>query len=106
MNKAELIEKVSERVKIPSNAAKVVVNTIFDSMRETLEIGKGIEIRGFGFFVVRNYGAYKGRNLKTGKIVDVGPKKFPYFKVGKELKEKVNTTKGGVEWILDKNKRY
>ena len=51
MNKEELIEKVSERVKIPSNAAKVVVNTIFDSMRETLEKGEGIEIRGFGSFV-------------------------------------------------------
>ena len=91
MNKAELIEKVSERVKIRSNAAKVVVDTIFDSMRESLEKGEGIEIRGFGSFVVRNYGAYKGRNPKTGEIVDVPPKKLPHFKVGKELKEKVNT---------------
>jgi integration host factor subunit beta len=93
MNKAKLIEKVSERVKIPSNAAKVVVNTIFDSMRETLEKGEGIEIRGFGSFVVRKYGAYKGRNPKTGEIVDVAPKKLPYFKVGRELKERVNRIK-------------
>jgi integration host factor subunit beta len=97
MNKAELIEKVSERVKIPSNAAKVVVNTIFDSMRKTLEKGEGIEIRGFGSFVVRNYGAYKGRNPKTGEIVDVAPKKLPYFKVGKEMKKLVNRIKGEAE---------
>ncbi len=97
MNKNDLIEKVSERVRIPSKAAKVIVNGIFDSMRESLEKGEGIEIRGFGSFVVRNYGAYKGRNPKTGKNVDVPPKKLPYFKVGKELKEKVNTIKGIVE---------
>ena len=89
MNRAKLIKKVSERVKIPSNAAKVVVDTIFDSMRETLEKGEEIEIRGFGTFVVRDYGGYKGRNPKTGKIVDVPPKKLPYFKTGKELKEMV-----------------
>ena len=70
---------------------------IFDSMRESLEKGEGIEIRGFGSFVVRNYGAYKGRNPKTGKTVDVPPKKLPYFKVGKELKEKVNKIKGEIE---------
>jgi integration host factor subunit beta len=104
MNKAELIEKLScvfrgnsERVKVRFNAAKAVVDTIFDSMRESLEKGEGIEIRGFGSFVVRNYGAYKGRNSKTGKIVDVRPKKLPHFKVGKEFKEKVNRIKGIVE---------
>jgi integration host factor subunit beta len=97
MNKAKLIEMVSERVKIPSNAAKVVVNTIFDSMRETLEKGEGIEIRGFGSFVVKQYGAYKGRNPKTGKTVDVRPKRLPHFKVGRELKDMVNTIKGVVE---------
>jgi integration host factor subunit beta len=97
MNKAKLIEKVSERVQIPSNAAKVIVDTLFDSMRESLEKGEGIEIRGFGSFVVRQYGAYKGRNPKTGKTVDVPPKKLPFFKVGKELKGRVNTTEGKVE---------
>ena len=97
MNKAELIEKVSERVKIPSNAAKVVVNTIFDSMRESLEKGEGIEIRGFGSFVVRKYAAYKGRNPKTGEIVNVAPKKLPYFKVGKEMKGLVNRIKEEAE---------
>ena len=66
MNKAELIEKVSERVKIPSTAARVIVDTISDSMRKTLEKGEGIEIRGFGSFAVRHYEAYKGRNPKSG----------------------------------------
>jgi len=96
MNKAKLIEKVSERVKIPSTAARVIVDTIFDSMRETLEKGEGIEIRGFGSFVIRQYGAYKGRNPKTGKNVDVPPKRLPHFKVGRELKDMVNTIKGVV----------
>ena len=97
MNKEELIEKVSKRVLIRSDAARVIVNSIFDSMRESLEKGEGIEIRGFGSFVVRQYGAYKGRNPKTGKTVDVPPKKLPFFKVGKELKGRVNTTEGKVE---------
>jgi integration host factor subunit beta len=91
MNKTNLINKVSDRVNIPSNAAKVIVDTIFDTMRESLEKGERIEIRGFGSFVVRDYGGYKGRNPKTGKIVDVPPKKLPYFKTGKELKEMVNS---------------
>jgi len=90
MNKAELIKKVSERVEIPPKAAKVIVKTIFDAMSESLEKGERIEIRGFGSFVVRHYGAYKGRNPKTGKIVDVPPKKLPYFKVGSEMKKLVN----------------
>ena len=90
MNKANLIDKVSDRVNIPSNAAKVIVDTVFDSMKESLEKGEGIEIRGFGSFTVRKYGAYKGRNPKTGDLVDVPPKRLPHFKVGKELREKVN----------------
>ena len=93
MNKTRLIKKVSERMKIRPNAAKSIVNTIFNEMRESLEKGERIEIRGFGSFVVRQYGAYKGRNPNTGKIVDVPPKKLPRFKVGKGLKEVVNTGK-------------
>jgi integration host factor subunit beta len=97
MNRAELIEKVSERVRITSKVAKVVVDTIFDTMKESLEEGEGIEIRGFGSFVVRKYGAYKGRNPKTGENVDVAPKILPYFKVGKEMKGLVNRIKEKVE---------
>ena len=94
MNKAKLIDRVSQRVQIPCNAAKVIVDTIFDSMRESLKKGEGIEIRGFGSFVVRNYGSYKGRNPKTGEVVEVPPKRLPHFKVGKELREVVNKTMG------------
>jgi integration host factor subunit beta len=90
MTKARLIKIVSERMNIQLKAAKGIVDIIFDTMRESLERGERIEIRGFGSFVVRHYGAYKGRNPKTGKIVDVPPKKLPYFKVGKEMKEMVN----------------
>ena len=90
MNKAELITKVSEKANVTQKVAKVIVDTLFDGMKESLEKGERIEIRGFGSFVVRNYGGYKGRNPKTGEIVDVPPKKLPFFKVGKELKEMVN----------------
>ena len=90
MNKAELIKKVSERMEIQPKVAKVAVDTIFDAMSQSLEKGERIEIRGFGSFMVRHYGAYKGRNPKTGQIVDVPPKKLPYFKVGREMKELVN----------------
>jgi integration host factor subunit beta len=91
MNKAELITKVTEKANVTQKVAKVIVDTLFDGMKESLEKGERIEIRGFGSFVVRNYGSYRGRNPKTGEIVDVPPKKLPFFKVGKELKEMVNT---------------
>ena len=90
MNKANLIKRVSEKNNIALKAAKVIVESFFDGMVESLKNGKRIEIRGFGSFSVRYYGAYKGRNPKTGKIIDVPPKKLPYFKVGKEMKEWVN----------------
>ena len=98
MNKTNLIKQVSERNKIQLNVAKVVVDTIFNGMSESLEKGERIEIRGFGTFVVRHYRAYKGRNPKSVEIVNVPPKRLPHFKVGRELREMVNRIKeGGVE---------
>jgi integration host factor subunit beta len=94
MTKTNLIKKLSEKIKIQPRAAKAIVDNIFDAMKESLEKGERIEIRGFGSFVMRQYGGYKGRNPKTGKIVDVPPKKLPYFKVGKELKDLVNKQGG------------
>jgi integration host factor subunit beta len=91
MNKAELTLQVAERTKLTQKVAKVIVDTIFDGMRDSLIRGERIEIRGFGSFVIRDYGGYKGRNPKTGEIVNVPPKKLPFFKVGKELKERVNS---------------
>jgi integration host factor subunit beta len=91
MNKAELTLLLSEKTNLTQKVAKVIVDTVFDGMRDSLIRGERIEIRGFGSFVVRDYGGYKGRNPKTGEIVNVPPKKLPFFKVGKELKERVNS---------------
>ena len=93
MTKADLINKISEVAGITRVKAETVVNTIFDSMIESLMKDDRIEIRGFGSFVNRAYGAYQGRNPRTGEVINVGEKKLPFFKVGKELKDDVN--KGG-----------
>ena len=70
--------------------AAEIVNLILDGFTDTLKKGGRIEIRGFGSFSVREYGAYTGRNPKTGAKTQVGEKKLPFFKVGKELKARVN----------------
>jgi len=70
--------------------ATKVINLVFDGFTDTLKNGERIEIRGFGSFCVREYGAYTGKNPKTGAGIQVGEKKLPFFKVGKELKERVN----------------
>lgn len=91
MNKSDLVQVVSGR--LPNLAAKdveVIVNTIFDSMTQSLTDGDRIEIRGFGSFEVRVRKPRLGRNPKTGKSVQVTTRRVPFFKVGKELKEKVN----------------
>lgn len=95
MNKSDLVQKVAGQ--LPNLAFKdveVIVNTIFDSMGKTLSKGDRIEIRGFGSFEVRVRHPRIGRNPKTGKSVEVGSRKVPFFKVGKELKEKVNNGGG------------
>lgn len=90
MTKADLINLIAEKAGITRIKAETVVNTVFDSMIEALMRDDRIEIRGFGSFVNRNYGAYKGRNPRTGDIIEVSEKKLPFFKVGKELKEELN----------------
>ena len=90
MTKADLINLISEKANITRVKAEAVVNTIFDSMVEALMKNDRIEIRGFGSFVNRDYGAYKGRNPRTGEIINVEEKKLPFFKVGKELKDQIN----------------
>ena len=89
MNKSGLIEAVSRKENITEKKAVEVVNLIFKGFTEELKKGGRIEIRGLGSFVVRDYEAYTGRNPKTGKNIKVSPKKLPFFKVGKELKEMV-----------------
>ena len=70
--------------------AEVMVNAVFDSMTDALRRGERIEIRSFGSFVVKHRQAREGRNPKTGTIVRVGAKRVPFFKVGKELRRRVN----------------
>ncbi len=91
MTKSELIKKVSD--KLPYLAKKdvqTIVNTIFQNMSDALSRGEGIEIRGFGSFRVKIRRAKDGRNPKTGETVRVPKKRIPFFKVGKELRERVN----------------
>jgi integration host factor subunit beta len=99
MTKSELIEAVADKLKLPKGKAELIVNCIFDSMESSLKRGERIEIRGFGSFEIRTYKSYEGRNPRTGTKVDVRPKRLPFFKVGKELKERVNDglTRGSVE---------
>jgi integration host factor subunit beta len=93
MTKSELIELISNKIKLPKGKAEQIVNTIFDSMVDALKRGEGIEIRGFGSFTVREYKSYEGRNPRTGSPVHVAPKRLPFFKVGKELRERVNESR-------------
>ena len=97
MTKSELIEKISESLKLPAGKAEAIVNCVFDSMVKALERGEGIEIRGFGSFTVREYKAYEGRNPRTGETVQVKAKRLPFFKVGKELRERINASTGALE---------
>jgi len=90
MNKSELIEIISQKSGMTKKKAEDVVNLIFDSMTDALVKNERIEIRGFGSFVNRTYGAYTGRNPRTSESIQVKPKRLPYFKVGKELKERVD----------------
>ena len=89
MNKSELIEALAAKRGISLKKAEEIVNTIFDAMANALQTGERIEIRGLGSFVVNDYKAYTGRNPKTGESIKVKPKKLPFFKVGKELKERI-----------------
>lgn len=97
MNKSELIDKVSEKAGITKKRAEDMVNLVFDSMFNAMARGERIEIRGLGSFVVKSYGAYTGRNPRTGESIQVRPKKLPFFKVGKELKERVDAIGG--TWV-------
>jgi integration host factor subunit beta len=91
MTKSMLIEKISEHVEgLTKKQTEVVVDTVFESIKNALAKGEKVEIRGFGNFKLRSRRARKARNPKTGESVEVPPKKVPYFKVGKELREMVN----------------
>ncbi|HEX2659071.1 MAG TPA: HU family DNA-binding protein [Polyangia bacterium] len=90
MTKSDLINRLSQKVNVPSARAESIVDAIFGAIETTLRHGQRIEIRGFGSFELRQYGAYSGRNPRTGTKVAVRPKRLPFFKVGKDLKERIN----------------
>jgi len=90
MTKAELVEEVAGMTRLTKKHAEIVVNTVFESIVDSLRSGEKIELRGFGSFRIRSRGARVGRNPKTGDQVEVPAKQIPYFKPGKELKELIN----------------
>jgi integration host factor subunit beta len=91
MTKSVLIEKIAGKVEgLSKKQVEVIVETVFESIKEALAKGGKVEIRGFGNFRLRNRNARKARNPKTGDSVSVPPKKVPFFKVGKELREMAN----------------
>ena len=101
MTKSELIERVASRVPhISKKDTEIVVNTIFDSMTEALRRSERIEIRGFGSFQVKVREARDGRNPKTGEEVKIPAKRTPFFKVGKELKERIDAV-----WRAERSRR-
>ena len=90
MTKADLIDEVSRLAELTRKDSEVIVETIFDSIVRSLRVGDKIEIRGFGSFRTRQRRGRTGRNPKTGAKVEVPPKKIPFFKPSKELKDFVN----------------
>ena len=91
MTKAELVDKLSEKVSdLTKKQAEVIINTIFDSIMDALASKDKVEVRGFGSFKIRNRKQREGRNPKSGEPVSVPAKSVPFFKAGKELKELVD----------------
>jgi len=89
VNKMDIINKLATDINVNQKIAKIAVDTIIDSIKKAIINNERVEIRGFGSFTLREYKAYRGRNPKSGETVQVEPKRLPYFKVGKELKEMV-----------------
>jgi integration host factor subunit beta len=93
VNKSDLVEAIIEKARLPRKRAEAVVNLVFDGMTDALMHDARIEIRGFGSFVCKHYRARSGRNPRTGQTIPVPAKRLPFFKVGKELKERVDHRK-------------
>jgi integration host factor subunit beta len=91
MNKSDLIVGLAKQADLPLRKSEEVINLMFETMSRALIGGNRIEIRGFGAFEVREYKDYTARNPKSGEKIAVGKKKLPFFKAGKELREKVDS---------------
>lgn len=92
MNKSGLISALANEADLPLRKSEEIVNLVFDTMAAALVQGDRIEIRGFGSFMVKQYKGYTGRNPKTGQKIEVEEKNLPFFKTGKELRDKVDET--------------
>jgi len=90
MNKLELIDALREECRISKREAATIIDLFFDRISEALADGDRVEIRGLCSFFVKEYKSYQGRNPRTGEDVDVAPKRLPFFKCGKELKDRVD----------------
>lgn len=90
MNKSELIKALAEKKKLHVDESTKIVSAFIDAIKEALISGDRVEIRGFGSFKIKHYDGYTGRNPKTGSVVEVQPKKLPFFRPGKQLKEYIN----------------
>ena len=90
MNKIDLIQALKDTNNLTKSEAEMIVALFFDKMAEALTRGDRVEIRGLCSFFVKEYGGYIGRNPRTGEKVKIKPKKLPFFKAGKELKERVD----------------
>lgn len=90
MNKLDLTVALKNETELTKSEAASVVDLFFDKMSTALAEGDRVEIRGLCSFYVKNYKAYSGRNPKTGEKVKIKPKKLPFFKCGKELKDRVD----------------
>jgi integration host factor subunit beta len=90
VNKLELIDTLRNECQISKKEAATIVEIFFDKISTALAEGDRVEIRGLCSFFVKEYKSYQGRNPMTGERVQVAPKKLPFFKIGKELKERVD----------------
>jgi integration host factor subunit beta len=90
MNKLDLIQALKDSNNLTRSEAERIASLFFDQIAEALAKGERVEIRGLCSFYVKKYSGYTGRNPKTGEKVKIAPKKLPFFKVGKELKERVD----------------
>jgi integration host factor subunit beta len=90
MNKSQLAELLAKTENLKLKTSEDIVNTVFKEMEKSLIRNSRIEIRGLGSFKIKQYDSYNGRNPKTGKIIKVKGKKLPFFKVGRELKDRVD----------------
>tara|TARA_B100000614_G_scaffold237148_1_gene235154 strand:- start:27 stop:314 length:288 start_codon:yes stop_codon:yes gene_type:complete len=93
VNKLELIQTVKDRTGLTKEEAREVVHLFFNSLTDAFVKGERVEIRGFCSFFIKEYDGYTGRNPKTGKKVQIPPKRLPFFKCGKELKDRVDYPK-------------